>query len=222
MTGTRDGFRISETSEEKGGEILSVLISRTVGSQTAGADGDIVNRMMLLSFDVPFFGLGVFYADGMATQRTGVKIRPHHTSDCQGYPCRTRRGIGGCVADGERAVAIAALVRIFVSPERGAARCSEGNCSVPGRGSRQEATVSRASVCWVWVGDCALRSAGGHAVGCAGCLWRTCEGRWQQSVFSCVMCFESYVNLSVSPDIRKQAGFFTKKNRVKNRMDGNI
>ena len=75
MTGTRDrrvGYQ--KLQRKKVAKLLSVLISRTIGSQTAGVDRDIVNRMMLLSFDVPFSGLGVFYADGTAAQRTGVKI----------------------------------------------------------------------------------------------------------------------------------------------------
>jgi carboxyl-terminal processing protease len=45
----------------------------TIGSQTAGADGDI-SRIEFLTFKSAISGLGVFYPDGTPTQRVGVKV----------------------------------------------------------------------------------------------------------------------------------------------------
>ncbi|PBJ12764.1 S41 family peptidase [Flavobacterium sp. ACN6] len=45
----------------------------TIGSQTAGADGDIA-RVEFLTFKTAMSGLGVFYPDGTETQRVGVKV----------------------------------------------------------------------------------------------------------------------------------------------------
>lgn len=45
----------------------------TMGSQTAGADGDI-SRIEFLTFKSAISSLGVFYPDGTPTQRVGVKI----------------------------------------------------------------------------------------------------------------------------------------------------
>ena len=45
--------------------------SKVIGSQTAGADGNIV-RLKLGNLDTSFSGLGVFYPDGRETQRIGI------------------------------------------------------------------------------------------------------------------------------------------------------
>ena len=45
----------------------------TLGSQTAGADGD-VSKAEFIGYKAVMSGLGVFYPDESATQRTGVKI----------------------------------------------------------------------------------------------------------------------------------------------------
>lgn len=45
----------------------------TIGSQSAGADGDI-SRIEFLTFKSAISGLGVFYPDGTPTQRVGVKV----------------------------------------------------------------------------------------------------------------------------------------------------
>lgn len=45
----------------------------TIGSQTAGADGD-VSRIEFLGFESRMSGLGVFYPDGTQTQRIGIKV----------------------------------------------------------------------------------------------------------------------------------------------------
>lgn len=46
----------------------------TIGSQTAGADGNVVEISMPLYFNVFYSSLGVYYLDGTNAQRTGVKI----------------------------------------------------------------------------------------------------------------------------------------------------
>ena len=45
----------------------------TIGSQTAGADGN-VSKIQFLGFKSYISGLGVFYPDGTETQRKGVKV----------------------------------------------------------------------------------------------------------------------------------------------------
>lgn len=45
----------------------------TIGSQTAGADGD-VSYIEFVGFKSYITGIGVFYPDGTETQRTGVKV----------------------------------------------------------------------------------------------------------------------------------------------------
>lgn len=52
----------------------------TIGSQTAGADGDCVNIPLLNFKNTRYSGLGVLYPDGTDAQRTGVKI------DIEVYP----------------------------------------------------------------------------------------------------------------------------------------
>ena len=52
----------------------------TIGSQTAGADGDVVEIFMPLYFNVYYTGIGIYYPDGTNAQRAGVKI------DRQVYP----------------------------------------------------------------------------------------------------------------------------------------
>ncbi|WP_300109853.1 S41 family peptidase [uncultured Alistipes sp.] len=46
----------------------------TVGSQTAGADGDIVKVMMPGDLSFYFSSIKVLYPDGTDTQRVGVRI----------------------------------------------------------------------------------------------------------------------------------------------------
>ncbi len=52
----------------------------TVGSQTAGADGDVVEIIMPLGLDLNYSSIGIYYPDGTNAQRAGVKI------DRQVYP----------------------------------------------------------------------------------------------------------------------------------------
>lgn len=46
----------------------------TVGSQTSGADGNVVKFNMLGGFSTQISGVGIFYPDGTEAQRRGVKI----------------------------------------------------------------------------------------------------------------------------------------------------
>lgn len=46
----------------------------TIGSQTAGADGDVVEIIMPLHFNVYYTSHGIYYPDETNTQRVGVKI----------------------------------------------------------------------------------------------------------------------------------------------------
>lgn len=46
----------------------------TIGSQTSGADGNVVIFNMVGGFKTQITGVGIFYPDGSETQRTGVKI----------------------------------------------------------------------------------------------------------------------------------------------------
>lgn len=52
----------------------------TIGSQTAGADGDVVEIIMPLGLDLNYSSIGIYYPDGTNAQRAGVKI------DRQVYP----------------------------------------------------------------------------------------------------------------------------------------
>ena len=61
--------------------------STTIGSQTAGADGDIVRITMPYDLITGFSGLGVFYPDGTPTQQIGIKIDipvNYHIQDLKG------------------------------------------------------------------------------------------------------------------------------------------
>ncbi|WP_428025383.1 hypothetical protein, partial [Arcobacter sp.] len=46
----------------------------TIGSQTAGADGDVVTFKYLGGYKTTFSGIGLLYPDGSETQRKGIKI----------------------------------------------------------------------------------------------------------------------------------------------------
>ncbi|MDC0008380.1 S41 family peptidase, partial [bacterium] len=46
----------------------------TIGSQTSGADGNVVIFNMLGGYKTQISGVGIFYPDGTETQRIGVKI----------------------------------------------------------------------------------------------------------------------------------------------------
>ena len=46
----------------------------TIGSQTAGADGDVTKFYFLGDYKSMISGIGVYYPDGSPTQRTGVKV----------------------------------------------------------------------------------------------------------------------------------------------------
>jgi len=46
----------------------------TIGSQTSGADGNIIRFNMVGGYNTAISGLGIFYPDGTETQRKGVKI----------------------------------------------------------------------------------------------------------------------------------------------------
>jgi C-terminal processing protease CtpA/Prc len=54
--------------------------NRVIGSQTAGADGNVTTLMLPGGVRTVFTGLGVYYPDGRATQRIGIvpdiEIRP--------------------------------------------------------------------------------------------------------------------------------------------------
>ena len=45
----------------------------TMGSQTAGADGNVVEIIMPLYFNVNYSSIGIYYPDGTNAQRAGVK-----------------------------------------------------------------------------------------------------------------------------------------------------
>jgi C-terminal processing protease CtpA/Prc len=55
-----------------------------VGSQTAGADGNVVVLHLPGGVRTWFSGLGVFYPDGTNTQRTGVRIDHYMTPTIEG------------------------------------------------------------------------------------------------------------------------------------------
>ena len=55
-----------------------------VGSQTAGADGNVITLPLPGGIKTMFSGLGVFYPDGTNTQRTGVKIDHYITPTIEG------------------------------------------------------------------------------------------------------------------------------------------
>ena len=46
--------------------------NRVIGSQTAGADGNVTALMLPGGVRTVFTGLGVYYPDGRATQRIGI------------------------------------------------------------------------------------------------------------------------------------------------------
>lgn len=46
----------------------------TIGSQTAGTDGDVTQFELINGFRTSISGLGVFYPDGTQTQRKGIKV----------------------------------------------------------------------------------------------------------------------------------------------------
>lgn len=48
--------------------------STTIGSQTSGADGNVVRFNMVGGYETQISGVGIFYPDGTETQRKGVKI----------------------------------------------------------------------------------------------------------------------------------------------------
>jgi C-terminal processing protease CtpA/Prc len=54
--------------------------NKVIGSQTAGADGNITRLTLPSGFRTLFTGLGVFYPDGTKTQRIGIvpdiEVRP--------------------------------------------------------------------------------------------------------------------------------------------------
>lgn len=45
-----------------------------VGSQTAGADGNVTRIVLPGNYKVSFSGLGIYYPDGTQTQRTGIRV----------------------------------------------------------------------------------------------------------------------------------------------------
>ncbi|HTE23342.1 S41 family peptidase [Flavitalea sp.] len=45
-----------------------------IGSQTAGADGNVTDVVIPGGYTASFSGLGIYYPDGTPTQRTGIKI----------------------------------------------------------------------------------------------------------------------------------------------------
>jgi hypothetical protein len=55
-----------------------------VGSQTAGADGNVVSLPLPRNIKTWFSGIGVFYPDGTNTQRTGVRIDHYVTPTIEG------------------------------------------------------------------------------------------------------------------------------------------
>jgi hypothetical protein len=46
----------------------------TIGSQTAGADGNVSTIEFIGGYNVYMSGTGIFYPDKMETQRKGVKV----------------------------------------------------------------------------------------------------------------------------------------------------
>jgi C-terminal processing protease CtpA/Prc len=64
----------TQSSSEYATMLLQVADKvKTIGSQTAGADGN-VSQIEFLGFKSKMSGLGVFYPDETETQRKGVKI----------------------------------------------------------------------------------------------------------------------------------------------------
>jgi C-terminal processing protease CtpA/Prc len=45
-----------------------------IGSQTAGADGNVTEVVLPGGYSASFSGLGIYYPDGTPTQRVGIKI----------------------------------------------------------------------------------------------------------------------------------------------------
>jgi C-terminal processing protease CtpA/Prc len=45
-----------------------------IGSQTAGADGNVTEVVLPGGYAASFSGLGIYYPDGTPTQRIGIKI----------------------------------------------------------------------------------------------------------------------------------------------------
>ena len=52
--------------------IQAVINTTIVGSQTAGADGDIAIFTFPGGYETAFSGHGIFYPDGRETQRIGI------------------------------------------------------------------------------------------------------------------------------------------------------
>lgn len=48
-----------------------------IGSQTAGADGNVTRTILPGGYRINFSGLGIYYPDGRETQRTGIKVDIH-------------------------------------------------------------------------------------------------------------------------------------------------
>lgn len=46
----------------------------TIGSQTAGADGNVANIKIPGGYSTFISGVGIYYPDGTETQRVGIKI----------------------------------------------------------------------------------------------------------------------------------------------------
>lgn len=64
--------------------LQSLSSTIVVGSQTAGADGDIVVIPLPREIITLFSGLGVYYPDGTNTQRTGIRIDHYVTHTIEG------------------------------------------------------------------------------------------------------------------------------------------
>lgn len=48
-----------------------------IGSQTAGADGNVTRTVLPGGYRINFSGLGIYYPDGRETQRRGIKLDIH-------------------------------------------------------------------------------------------------------------------------------------------------
>jgi C-terminal processing protease CtpA/Prc len=52
----------------------AAINATVIGSQTAGADGNVTTVVLPGGYMASFSGLGILYPDGTQTQRTGIKI----------------------------------------------------------------------------------------------------------------------------------------------------
>ncbi len=79
---------VDETTQSNG-EFTTMLLQSNpnvtvVGSQTAGADGNVTNIYLPSKVPMMFSSIGVYYPNGQGTQRVGVSIDKIITPSIQG------------------------------------------------------------------------------------------------------------------------------------------